>query len=652
MKRSIAYHAAAIAVVTLGLYILAHLVVDADRSWLQEQRTVLVARGLARVAALESAQGPKGLTNAFIERAASELPGFERALVLKRTKFLAHSDPQRRGKRLDRDSLADKALFDRAGFMKADLRKNQEERAKREAAGRPLLADPFPASTFEAQGSRLQAQVPVVVDGAFEALAEVELSTEAPLAPFPFVLALLAIGAGALFLPAAWRLEGHPRMLVAGVLLALMTLAQVNQLHGWRSALRDDRAQRLASTAAQLGALGVLQPGQEDSASMLEQLNLDLRGAATARLDAVASATIAGAFPDGPGIVAEHGAVRARISAEHLHGLARAQHRRIDQVAFVVALLGLGVLILGFLGVLDKAGAALVGHRAAYAYMSPAMLGLLVLVFIPVTYGLALGFYSRVYNAYEFVGFQNYAEILGTFELSDPRNFWFTLGVTVMWTVFNLVFSVSIGLFLALLLNDQMLKAKGLYRVILVVPWAIPNYVTALIWKSMFHKQFGAVNAFLANLGMEPVSWFQTFWPAFSANVTTNVWLGFPFMMVVSLGALQSIPTDLYEAARVDGASRWQRFRNITLPLLMPALVPAVIVSTVWTFNQFNVIYLVSGGAPNGATDILITEAYRFAFEADRKGFAAAYSTVIFLILLCFTLVTNRITGATKGAFE
>jgi arabinogalactan oligomer/maltooligosaccharide transport system permease protein len=168
----------------------------------------------------------------------------------------------------------------------------------------------------------------------------------------------------------------------------------------------------------------------------------------------------------------------------------------------------------------------------------------------------------------------------------------------------------------------------------------------------LFHKQFGAVNIVLEGLGAEPIAWFQSFWPAFFTNLATNTWLGFPFMMVVSLGALQSIPGDLYEAAWVDGASRWQRFSRITLPLLMPALVPAVIMGVVWTFNMFNIIYLVSGGAPDGATDILITDAFRWAFERDKYGYAAAYSTLIFLILLTFTVATNRITGATKGVFE
>ena len=121
-------------------------------------------------------------------------------------------------------------------------------------------------------------------------------------------------------------------------------------------------------------------------------------------------------------------------------------------------------------------------------------------------------------------------------------------------------------------------------------------------------------------------------------------------MMVVSLGALGSIPSDLYEAADVDGANRWQKFRYITLPLLKPALFPAIILGCIWTFNMFNIIYLVSGGEPGGATDILITEAYRWAFQrGERYGYAAAYSTIIFLILLVYSLTTNRLTRATEG---
>jgi arabinogalactan oligomer/maltooligosaccharide transport system permease protein len=126
--------------------------------------------------------------------------------------------------------------------------------------------------------------------------------------------------------------------------------------------------------------------------------------------------------------------------------------------------------------------------------------------------------------------------------------------------------------------------------------------------------------------------------------VVTNTWLGFPFMMVVTLGALSSIPSELEEAATLDGASRWQRFTAIVLPHIKPALLPSVLLGSVWTFNMFNVVYLVSGGEPGSQTDILVSEAYRWAFErGERYGYAAAYSVLIFLFLLFYGRLTRRL---------
>ncbi len=197
---------------------------------------------------------------------------------------------------------------------------------------------------------------------------------------------------------------------------------------------------------------------------------------------------------------------------------------------------------------------------------------------------------------------------------------------------------------LGVLLSRPLLKMKALYRVLLILPWAVPSYVTALAWKGMFHRQFGAINAILHWLGIEPVSWFSHFSTAFAANVTTNVWLGFPFMMVVTMGALTSIPKDVLEAAEVDGATRWQRFRLVTFPLLKPALLPAVVLGAVWTFNMFNVVFLVSGGEPDGTTDILISEAYRWAFTRNAQyGYAAAYAVLIFLLLVGGSRIFGRL---------
>ena len=282
--------------------------------------------------------------------------------------------------------------------------------------------------------------------------------------------------------------------------------------------------------------------------------------------------------------------------------------------------------------------------KVAYFYVAPAALASALLIFLPFILGASLSLYRHEEGEFSFVGFANFFQILlaQDFGLTHPQSFYFTLLVTVAWTAMNVFLHVSIGLALAMLLRDPWVKLRGVYRVLLIVPWAVPNYITALVWKSMFNFSFGSINGLLGSIGLAPVDWFSQWTTAFAANVVTNTWLGFPFMMVVSLGALQAIPRDLEDAAAVDGASRWQRFRHITLPLLKPALVPAVVLGTVWTFNMFNIIYLVSGGAPDASTDILITEAYRWAFErGDRYGYAAAYGVLIFGVLLLYTWLTS-----------
>lgn len=294
----------------------------------------------------------------------------------------------------------------------------------------------------------------------------------------------------------------------------------------------------------------------------------------------------------------------------------------------------------------EKIATGMRSHRTALGFLAPAAIAMLVLVAAPFVIGLVLGFYDHHQGTWTFVGLHNFGEILsgGGRPLDDPLNFWFILGVTVLWTLANVMLHVTLGVLLALVLSRKWLRGKGIFRMLFILPWAVPNYITALIWKGMFTGEYGAVNSLLHAAGLDGVSWFSSWATAFSANVITNTWLGFPFMMVVALGALESIPKELYEAASVDGASAWQRFRHITLPHLRPALGPAVALGSIWTFNMFNVIYLVSAGAPGGATNILVTDAYRWAFErGERYGMAAAYATIIFLILLLWTVFGTRI---------
>ncbi len=250
-----------------------------------------------------------------------------------------------------------------------------------------------------------------------------------------------------------------------------------------------------------------------------------------------------------------------------------------------------------------------------------------------------------------YVGLGNFVEILTARggELLGSGSFYLVLLVTLLWTVVNVAFHLGIGLAVGLLLSRPVLRMKAVYRVLLIVPWAVPNYVTALAWKGMFHRQFGAVTGMIHALNdllgtsMEPISWFAQFSTAFTANVATNVWLGFPFMMVVTIGALTSVPKDVLEAAEVDGASRWQRLTRVTLPIIRPTLMPAVTLGAIWTFNMFNVVFLVSGGDPDGSTDILVSDAYRWAFTREAQyGYAAAYAVLIFLMLFFGTKLLDR----------
>ncbi len=453
---------------------------------------------------------------------------------------------------------------------------------------------------------------------------------------------VLVVAALFVFLVVGARLPGRAARLV----LALALLVGALWLYGsfGLSALAGDRV--AAETAMRDHALSVRDSLREmpgTSGAMLDPTTWDLDRFGQAR-----------------GVFDRSGTVDAATVAD-AYAPALGRFRQSFVALGVIAIL-LGAWIA--LGWAQRTGSALVKHNMAYAFVAPAMVGMVLLVFFPFLYGIALSFtnqtlYSVNQPLYEvWTGLQNYISILSDFHIKTTtaagtsinyQNFYWTLGFTVLWTVSNVTIGVTVGLILALILNTKGLWARPVYRVILILPWAVPNYITALIWRGMFHRQFGVINQVIQIFGGQPVSWFDHWYTSFAAVLTTNAWLSFPFMMVIALGALQSIAADLYEAARVDGAGRWQQFRYITLPSLKPALVPAVILSVIWTFNMFNIIFLVSAGQPAGATEILITDAYKIAFEQYRYGYAAAYSTIIFLILLAYGVWQNRVTRATEG---
>ncbi|MEU8194019.1 sugar ABC transporter permease [Microbispora amethystogenes] len=288
-------------------------------------------------------------------------------------------------------------------------------------------------------------------------------------------------------------------------------------------------------------------------------------------------------------------------------------------------------------------------HWYAWAMTAPVVIVTLVLVGYPLARGVYLSLTDAteatmgrtigmnvIPSTYEFVGLRNYTAILTSAEFLGR------LGWTIVWTVVCVTLHVGIGLGLALLLNRP-LRLRSLYRMLLVLPWAVPAFVSAFIWRYLLNGEFGVINAMLRAAGFAGVAWLDDpFWAKVSV-IACNVWLGVPFMMLALLGGLQSIPRELYEAAEVDGASPWQRFRHITLPSLRPVSSTVVLLGTIWTFNQFPVIFLLTKGGPGGSTEILVTYAYRQAFEGIRNySGSAAWGLVILALLVVLAAVYKR----------
>jgi arabinogalactan oligomer / maltooligosaccharide transport system permease protein len=220
---------------------------------------------------------------------------------------------------------------------------------------------------------------------------------------------------------------------------------------------------------------------------------------------------------------------------------------------------------------------------------------------------------------------------------------------TVVFSLMSVLLSFGLGLMLALAFNDVRMRGRRWYRSLIIIPYAIPSFMTALVWRGMLNQQFGVINRWLGT----NLPWLDGDWLPYFSILLVNTWLGYPYMFLVCSGALQSIPEDLTEAASVDGAGGIKRFRLITLPLLLVAVAPLLVASFAFNFNNFNIIYLLTEGRPPiqgstaGRTDILISYVYKLAFAGGRGvdyGFAAALSVVIFMIVAAISAFSFRFT--------
>lgn len=298
-----------------------------------------------------------------------------------------------------------------------------------------------------------------------------------------------------------------------------------------------------------------------------------------------------------------------------------------------------------------RLGDRLGNHWYAWAMVAPVALVLAVLVFYPLAQGVYLSLtdanemnsartigVNEIEATYEFIGLDNYIDVLSGAEGA----FYSRLVWTLVWTVVGVGLHYAIGLGLALLLNRAM-RGRTAYRMMLILPWAVPPFVAAFAWRLILNDQGGLANSILDALGLGSVNWLGEPFAAKISVILVNVWLGVPFMMVALLGGLQTVPKELYEAAEMDGASPWQRFRAVTLPCLRPVSGTVILLGTIWTFNQFPVIALLTGGGPGGATNILVTEAYERAFQGIRDyAGAATYGAIIASMLVVFAFCYRR----------
>ena len=285
--------------------------------------------------------------------------------------------------------------------------------------------------------------------------------------------------------------------------------------------------------------------------------------------------------------------------------------------------------------------------KLAHFYVAPALLALAILTFYPVLYGFWLAFTDANQTQLgdqSFIGLDNFWEVFSSDGFLRVTLF------TLVWTIVNVSAHIGIGLFLAILLHRSRIKGKMAYRTLLLLPWAVPSYISVLVWRGMFQPD-GFVNDLLGT----NIDFLSDPTGAQIIVILVNIWLGVPFMMMSISGALQSLPKNMYEAAEIDGVMGWTAFRHLTLPNLRSALIPLTLLGFIWTFNMFNVIYLMTDGGPNlyfgepGQTDILITYVYDVAFREGAYGVAAAWSVIIFMMLFAFSWRYMKQTNATEA---
>jgi multiple sugar transport system permease protein len=279
----------------------------------------------------------------------------------------------------------------------------------------------------------------------------------------------------------------------------------------------------------------------------------------------------------------------------------------------------------------------------AYAFLLPVVIVLLGLAAYPLADGIWESFTNRqVAEAGHFVGFANFTMLFHTaaYRGAVVNSILLTVGAVATKTV--------LGLGCAVLLTQDF-PLRGLVRALAFLPWAVPGLVAALGWRWLFDEQAGVFNAVIMMLGGQPVSWLSDSSIALVSIGIATVWQGLPFYMLMFIAALTTVPAEIYEAAAIDGASAWERFRHITLPSIADVIGVTVMLSSIWTFNNFNMVYILTGGGPDDRTQILPTLAYEYAMQRNLLGVGAAVITSALPVFLGIIFLLTRRMLREKG---
>ena len=267
--------------------------------------------------------------------------------------------------------------------------------------------------------------------------------------------------------------------------------------------------------------------------------------------------------------------------------------------------------------------------RGQLSLLLPALIPVVLLSVIPLLRGVYLGFTDyRLGDAVHFNGLENYARML------RDVFFWRSFQIGFLWTMVVTAGQVLLGLCLALLLNRK-IRFASVYSTLMLVPWAMPPIIRGIVWRQVYDPDAGILNVLLLKTGIihEQINWLSNFEFVIPAVILAGVWGEIPKAAVFLLAGLQSIPNDLYEAARIDGAGTWKEFTRITLPMLTPVIAAVVSLSFMWNFNAFGIVWVLTEGGPGGLTRLPMLAAYEEAFRYGYVGYAAAIGNVMVMII-------------------